>query len=55
MTVIAIDKRELKKAYYGKPYACSCREEAAQSDTRNHDLLLIRIMLKNSPLCKTAA
>ncbi|MEA5051748.1 MAG: hypothetical protein VB021_09810 [Oscillospiraceae bacterium] len=50
MQIITIAKNELKQAYLGSPYDCRMREEAQEIDAANYDLLLLRIMLKNSPL-----
>ena len=50
MQIITIAKKELKQAYLGRPYDCRIREEAREIDAADYDLLLLRIMLKNSPL-----
>ena len=50
MQIITIAKKELKQAYLGRPYDCRISEEAQEIDAADYDLLLLRIMLKNSPL-----
>ncbi len=50
MLIYTLYKQELKKAYLGKPYECSVREEAQEIDVRAYNLALLRIMLKNYPL-----
>lgn len=53
MQIITIATKELKQAYLGRPYDCRIREEAQEIDAADYDLLLLRIMRKNSPLTGT--
>jgi hypothetical protein len=50
LLIISISKKELKKAYQGKPYQCQVREEKQEIDSADYDLALLQIMLKNRQL-----